>query len=206
MFIRAYLRASTDGQDATRAKEELTEFAKEHGHTIASYFIENISGSKLDRPELQRLLDDAQEGDVILLEQVDRLTRLKADDWELLKRRIADKGLRIVSLDLPTSYQMLTTSNDSDFMNSMFKAINSMLLDMLAAVARKDYEDRRRRQKQGIAKAKSNNKYTGRKADDKRHAEVIKYRNANHTLNEVAKLTGYSKATVCRVLAEAKET
>ncbi len=205
MFIRAYLRASTDDQNAARAKEELIKFAKEHDHTIASFYIENISGTKLDRPELHRLLNDSQEGDVILLEQVDRLTRLKANDWELLKRRIADEGLLIVSQDLPTSYQMLTTSNDSDFMNSMFKAINSMMLDMLAAIARKDYEDRRRRQTQGIAKAKSDNKYTGRKADDKRHTEVIKYRNANHTLNEVAKLTGYSKATVCRILADAKE-
>jgi DNA invertase Pin-like site-specific DNA recombinase len=38
----------------------------------------------------------------------------------------------------------------------MFSAINAMLLDMLAAVARKDYEDRRRRQAQGIEKAKAN--------------------------------------------------
>jgi DNA invertase Pin-like site-specific DNA recombinase len=37
-----------------------------------------------------------------------------------------------------------------------------MMLDMLAAVARKDYEDRRRRQSEGIAKAKKEGKYRGR--------------------------------------------
>ncbi len=36
----------------------------------------------------------------------------------------------------------------------MIKAINNMMMDMLAAISRKDYEDRRRRQKQGIEKAK----------------------------------------------------
>ena len=44
----------------------------------------------------------------------------------------------------------------------MFGAINGMMLDMLAAVARKDYDDRRRRQAQGILKAKANGKYRGR--------------------------------------------
>jgi len=205
MFIRAYLRASTDDQNAARAKEELIKFAEERGHTIASFYIENVSGSTLERPELHRLLEGSQEGDVLLLEQVDRLTRLKDSDWQLLKRRIEDKGLLIVAQDLPTSYQLLSRTDDSDFMNSMFKAINSMLLDMLAAVARKDFEDRRRRQQQGIAKAKSEHKYAGRKADDKRHQLVIEYRAKNHSLNEVAKLTGYSKATVCRILADAKE-
>lgn len=40
-----------------------------------------------------------------------------------------------------------------------------MLLDMLAAIARKDYEDRRRRQAEGISKAKSEGKYRDREAD-----------------------------------------
>jgi DNA invertase Pin-like site-specific DNA recombinase len=47
----------------------------------------------------------------------------------------------------------------------MFEAINSMLLDMLAAVARKDYDDRRRRQAQGQAKAKAEGRYKGRVED-----------------------------------------
>lgn len=67
MFIRAYLRASTDDQNAERAKEELTAFAAEYGHKVASYYIENVSGASLERPELQRLLSDAQSGDVLLL-------------------------------------------------------------------------------------------------------------------------------------------
>ena len=205
MFIRAYLRASTTDQNAERAREELSAFATEHGHTIASYYVENVSGTTLERPELLRLLDDALEGDVLLLEQVDRLTRLKDDDWQSLKRLIEDKGLLVVSKDLPTSYQALHATEGSDFMGSMLKAINSMMMDMLAAIARKDYDDRRKRQAQGIKQAIDNGKYQGRVADHKRHQRVLELRECGHSLNDVAKLSGYSKATVCRILASAKE-
>lgn len=205
MFVRAYLRASTDDQNAERAREELTAFAEEHGKRIASYYVENVSGATLDRPELQRLLNDSQPGDILLLEQVDRLTRLKDEDWQRLKRQIEDKGLSVVAKDLPTSYQAFDVKEGQDFMQSMLKAINTMMLDMLAAIARKDYEDRRKRQGQGIQKAKQEGKYRGRQADSKRHRRVIELRDAGHTLNDIAKLSGYSKATVCRVLADAKE-
>ena len=49
MFIRAYLGASTEDQFADRAKEMLGQFVQERGHKIASYYRENISGTKLDR-------------------------------------------------------------------------------------------------------------------------------------------------------------
>jgi DNA invertase Pin-like site-specific DNA recombinase len=50
-------------------------------------------------------------------------------------------------------------SNGDEFTGRMFDAINDMLLDMLAAIARKDYTDRRRRQAQGIVKAKNEGRY-----------------------------------------------
>jgi hypothetical protein len=53
--------------------------------------------------------------------------------------------MRVVALDLPTSWMMATKAGD-EFTGRMFEAINGMLLDMLAAVARKDYDDGRRRQ------------------------------------------------------------
>jgi DNA invertase Pin-like site-specific DNA recombinase len=55
----------------------------------------------------------------------------------------------------------------------VFEALNAMRLDMLAAIARKDYYDRRRRQWQGIAKAKTEGKYRGRPEDKKRNTAII---------------------------------
>jgi DNA invertase Pin-like site-specific DNA recombinase len=73
MFVRAYLRASTDQQDATCARDQLEAFAAERGLTIAAWYMENESGASLARPELFRLLNDSQPGDVLLVVQVDRL-------------------------------------------------------------------------------------------------------------------------------------
>src|SRR5258708_9132576 len=107
--------------------------------------------TKLARPELFRLLADSQPGDILLVEQVDRLSRLTAADWERLKADLTARRVRVVALDLPTSWTMATNAS-AEFTGRMFEAINGMLLDMLAAVARKDYYDRRRPQAQSHPK------------------------------------------------------
>ncbi len=80
-FVRAYLRASTTEQDATRALDTINTFAIERGLSICNYYIENESGSKLERPELFRLLKDCQQNDILLVEDVDRLSRTVGEDW-----------------------------------------------------------------------------------------------------------------------------
>lgn len=206
MLIFGYLRASTTEQDALRAKNSLKEFARQHGHRIAGWYVDNISGTTMNRPELVRLLEDAEPVDVILIEQVDRLSRLDDTGWETLRKQIADKQLSIVSLDLPTSHLALASTVSDDFTRSMLKAVNGMMLDMLAAIARKDYEDRRRRQAEGISKAKAEGKYRGRAADAQKH-ELIRTLRLAHgkSLRDTARLAGVSKMTVIRVCNIAKE-
>ncbi|MBA7969764.1 recombinase family protein [Citrobacter sp. RHBSTW-00671] len=200
MYIYAYLRASTAEQDAFRSKNRLKEFAALHGHRIAGWYVENASGASLNRPELTRMLADMEPGDVILIEQVDRLSRLNDAGWEILRKEITDKRLSVVSLDLPTSHMALTNAVSDDFTKSMLKAVNGMMLDMLAAIARKDYEDRRRRQSEGISKAKAEGKYRGRVADAQKHELIRTLRLVNgKSLRETARLAGVSKMTVIRV-------
>ncbi|AOY87828.1 resolvase [Marinobacter salinus] len=204
MFVRAYLRASTEDQDANRAREELDSFASDKGLTIAAYYIENESGAQLNRPELFRLLNDCHKGDILLVEQVDRLSRLNADDWETLKRRIKDKGVRIVAIDLPTSWMMVGT--EDELTARMMDALNEMMLDMLAAIARKDYADRRRRQRQGIEKAKAQGKYRGRPINKERHQNILTMIAKGHSWTEVSRITGASRATIARAIKQANET
>ncbi|MPR12026.1 recombinase family protein [Microvirga tunisiensis] len=198
MFVRAYLRASTSQQDATRAREQLEAFARERGLPIAAYYIENESGAKLDRPELFRLLSDASPGDICLTEQVDRLSRLNAADWERLKMELAARRVRVVALDLPTSWTMLNPKTD-DFTARMFDAINGMMLDMLAAVARKDYEDRRRRQAQGQAKARAAGLYTGRRENVARNEGIASMLRAGSSWSQIQAATGCSRATIAKI-------
>jgi len=163
-------------------------------------YVENASGASLERPELTRMLSDMESGDVILIEQVDRLSRLNDDDWDTLKRRILEKDLSVISLDLPTSHIALTHAASDDFTRSMLRAVNGMMLDMLAAIARKDYEDRRRRQREGVNKARQEGKYAGRQPDAAKHELIRTLRLQNgKSINETARLAGVSRMTVIRV-------
>lgn len=198
MRVYAYLRASTADQDATRARAALAAFATTHQAAVDAWFIENESGATLKRPELFRLLDIAQRGDILLVEQVDRISRLNATDWSALKRTITDQGIRIVALDLPTSHQMLAPHAD-EFTGRMLDAINAMLLDMLAAVARKDYDDRRRRQAEGIAKAKSQGRFKGRRADTRLHANIAAHLRDGRSYRDIRALLGCSQSTISTV-------
>jgi DNA invertase Pin-like site-specific DNA recombinase len=205
MFVRAYLRASTTEQDASRAKEQLKAFVADRGLTIAACYTENESGAKLARPELFRLLADSQPGDVLLVEQVDRLSRLTAADWERLKAELTAKRVRVVALDLPTSW-IMATNNGDEFTSRMFEAINSMLLDMLAAVARKDYDDRRRRQSQGVAKAAAEGHYKGRPEDVARNAGIAHMLAAGQPWRSIQAATGASRTTISKIAKRAAGT
>ncbi len=197
MFVRAYLRASTDQQDATRARAALDAFANGRGLRIAARYIENESGATLQRPELFRLLADSQPGDVLLTEQVDRLARLTADDWQTLRAEIDAKQVRIVALDLPTSWSLV--KGDDEFTGRMLAAVNGMLLDMLAAIARKDYEDRRRRQAEGTAKAKAAGRYRGRPEDHKRNDGIAAMLRAGSPWQQIEGAFGCSRSTIAKV-------
>ena len=197
MFIRAYLRASTADQDATRAAADLERFATDRGLVIAARYTENESGAKLDRPELFRLLADCRPGDVLLVEQVDRLSRLNGADWERLKAEIAAKRVRVVALDLPTSHQLMQAGGD-DFTARMLDAINGMMLDMLAATARKDDEDRCKRQAQGIVKAKAEGVYRGRPEDVKRNEAITAMLRAGQSWSSIMAATGCSRSVLSR--------
>jgi len=152
----------------------------------------------LARPELFRLLADSQPGDVLLVEQVDRLSRLTTDDWRRLKAELTARSVRVVALDLPTSWVM-ATNNADEFTSRMFEAINGMLLDMLAAVARKDYDDRRRRQAQGIAKMKAEGKPTGRPEDTERNARIAQLLRDGVSWSSIQKAEDCSRSTILKV-------
>lgn len=201
--VYGYLRASTKEQDAVRAKDALLQFASNSNLTVASFFIENESGAKLDRPELFRLLDIAQPNDIILVEQIDRISRLNDSDWNKLKTIIKSKKLKIVSLDLPTSHQFV--ENNDEFTNRMLTAINDLMLDMLAAVARKDYQDRRRRQKEGIAKAKTSGLYKGRRENTELHQKVKLLLSENKSYNMIISLLRCSRGTIAKVAKRENE-
>lgn len=196
MFTRIYLRASTKDQDAERALQLLNDLNKSLDLGEAVVYVENYSGTKLDRPELNRLLQEADKQDVLLVESVDRLSRLSQKDFQELKRRIQEKGLRLVVADLPTTHHLIQI--DDSITSSILDLINNMLIDLLATMARLDNEKRIERIKQGLKR--SGYKPTGKKANDVKHKRIQELLAVNHmTKQEIAKAVGVGIATVYRV-------
>ncbi|MCC3346470.1 recombinase family protein [Psychrobacter faecalis] len=195
MTVRIYVRASTKDQDAKRALSDLISFSKSYDDIYAEY-IEHFSGTKLDRPALTKLLNDANQEDILLVESVDRLSRLSQDDFAILKQRIKDKGLRLVVADLPTTHTV-----SEGMTGDILRVINDMLIDLLATMAKLDNDKRRERIKQGLAN--SGYKPTGKKANIGKHNRIRELASQNSmTKEEIAKAVGVGVATVYRVLKQ----
>ncbi|MEN2396827.1 recombinase family protein [Pseudomonas halotolerans] len=206
MNAHLYLRASTKDQDANRARIALEAFAAEKSLTIVAVYAENISGTKLDRPELMRLLDAAKPGEVIACESVDRLSRLSQVDWETLKAAIKAKGLRLVIADLPTSHLMV---EDKGITGQIMEVINAMLLDLMATMARLDQEKRVERIKQGLSNKRAADPEwrpagKGKNADLWNKVQAIITKNPTLSADDVAKLADCGVATVYRIKREMK--
>ena len=195
-YVRTYLRASTEGQDAERAKSELQDFAKSHNRNIASFYIENHTGTEAKRPELDRLLQDAQQGDILLIEKMDRLTRLPYEVWQDLKSRIKQSGLTIVVVDQPMTHAALVEASES---NAITKALTDFMLDLGAAMARDDYETRQKRQAQGIAKAKVEGKYKGKQVNQELHAKIRNLLEYGMSYSKIQETLQCGRSTIARV-------
>ena len=201
MNVRIYCRASTEGQHADRALTSLREFSKSKGWQIAGEYIENASGAKLERVELMRLLSEAQSGDLLLVEAIDRLSRLEHSAWVELKDTLNRKGLIIVPMDLPTSWQMVEMAGN-DLTSGILRAVNAMLIDILATMARQDYETRRKRQQQGIERAKSEGIYIGREKNQEAREIVREMLEQGVKPELIMKAAGISRATYYRIKSE----
>ncbi|PBJ12923.1 putative transposon Tn552 DNA-invertase bin3 [Pseudomonas ogarae] len=204
MNAHLYLRASTKDQDANRAKVALELFAAEKGLSIVGVYAENISGTKLNRPELLALLDTAESGDVLLVESVDRLSRLSQADWDTLKATIKAKGLRLVVADLPTSHMLVEAKGIT---GQIMDVINNMLIDLMATMARLDQDKRVERIKQGLENKKLAEpdwkpSGKGRNATLWEQVRSLLAKHPTMSADQIAKLADCGVATVYRIKRE----
>jgi hypothetical protein len=147
-------------------------------------------------------LADSRPSDILLVEDIDRLSRLASTEWENLKGIIRKREVRIVAVNVPTTWQHLSPIQN-EFDARMFGAINDMLLDMLAAIARRDYEQRRERQKQGIEKARTAGKYRGRMVDLERYNAINRLLASGSSWNLVQKTIKCSRSTISNAIKHA---
>lgn len=202
-YVYGHIRASTKIQDAIKAINTIIHFANNSNLPITAFFTENESSAKLEHPELFRLLDMTQTGDIILIEQINRISRLNDIDWNKLKTIIKTKQLKIIFLDLPTSHQIIEY-NDK-FTDTMLMVINDLIFDILETTVRKDYQDHRRRQIEGIATAKTQGLYKGRRENTKLHRKIELLLLRNEPYSVIMSSLKCSRGTIAKVAKRKKE-
>lgn len=196
---RVYLRVSTDEQDLRRQESIVTD-AKAAGYYVAGVYREKASGARTDRPELLRMIEDLQPGEVVIAEKIDRISRLPLADAESLIASIRAKGARLAVPGVVDLSEIAGTAEG--VARVVLDSLQDMLLRLALQMARDDYEDRRKRQSQGIAIAKEAGKYAGRQPDRRKRERVIALRRDGKSIAEAAHLTGYSVSQVKRVWSE----
>ena len=137
----AYLRVSTVEQNEARQKEALQKF------NIDKWFIEKASAKDTKRPQLQTMLEYAREGDTIYIHDFSRLARSTADLLKLVET-FGERNITLVS-----NKENIDTSTPQ----------GKLMLTMLGAINEFERANLLERQKEGIAIARREGKYKGRK-------------------------------------------
>lgn len=202
-IARIYLRVSTDEQDLTR-QAAIEHTARAAGYYIAGVYREKASGARADRPELLRMIGDLQQGDVVVAEKIDRISRLPLAEAERLIASIRAKGARLA---VPGVVDLSEFASEADGVaRIVLESVQELLLKLALQMARDDYETRRERQRQGVQIAKAGGKYAGRVADSVTHQRIVALRAAGQSIKRTAELAGCSASQVKRIWAMHRST
>ncbi len=180
-----YARVSTTDQNMDRQLDQLKHIDK--------LFQESISGVSKDRPQLKAMLDYIREGDIVVVTELERLGRNNQELTEIMNQ-IQTKGATLEVLNLPT----LRGIED----DNLRRLLNNLILELYKYQAQAERERIKERQAQGIAIAKTQGKYQGRKAlfteDDSRLKHAFELYLSGKSDKDVAGLTGINERTFRR--------
>ena len=152
---------------------------------VDEVYVDHMSGKNVNRPELQKMMEYVRKGDIVIVESISRFARNTRDLLELVERLIA-KGVEFVS----RKEAIDTTTPTGKFMLTVF-----------GAVAELEREYILQRQREGIAIAKEQGKYTGRKPmplPDNFERVVARWRAGEITAAEAMRQTGLKPNTFYR--------
>ncbi|WP_373741617.1 recombinase family protein [Neisseria sp.] len=194
---------STLQQNLDRQREIIEE-AKKNGFYIAGVYEEKASGVNASRPELNRLIGDLQEGDWVIAEKIDRITRLPPREAELLIRRITEKGARLHVPDVFSFGNIDELMGQGDSLpkyltEPLMEALQKMFLRMALSIAHEDWKTLRGRAQQGIERARREGKMKGRPADKQLHKHIIQLTMQGVSIAGIASALHCSASTVSKV-------
>ena len=171
----AYVRVSTVDQNPERQKEQLSQ------HNIEKWFEEKVSGKDTNRVELQAMLGYMREGDKVFVSDFSRLSRSVSDLLQITEM-MQSKGVQLISIK-----EKIDTGTST----------GKLMLTMIGAIAEFERMNILERQKEGIAIAKREGKYKGRKPKIHESFDEIyeKWKNKEITAACASERLGVSRGT-----------
>lgn len=178
-----YARVSTTDQNLNRQIDQLKEAGCE------KIFQEKITGTKSNRPELERLFDQLREGDTIIITDLTRLSRSTKDLFKLVES-IENKKANIKSLK---EAWLDTTTPQGKFMFTVFSGVSQFERDLISE-----------RTKEGLQSARARGRKGGRpkKSQEKINLAIKMYESQDYTIAEITEATGISKPSLYRYIRE----
>ena len=149
MAIYAYHRISTKEQHNDRGIFEIEQYCKNVATTLnGDIFCDKLTGKNFNRPEYAFIRNRIQLGDTLIITEMDRLGRNKA---EILKELqfFREKGVYVIILEVPTTQQDFSKMENT-VARLMMETIHNLLIEMYAVFAQVEIEKKEKRQREGI--------------------------------------------------------
>ncbi|WP_331251177.1 recombinase family protein [Xanthobacter oligotrophicus] len=182
-MLVGYARTSTTEQEAGLEAQRRDLDAAGCGKVFA----EHVS-SVGERDRLKQALEFVREGDTLVITKIDRLARSTIHLWEIV-RDLDAKGVGLQVLNL--GGEVVDTKS----------ATGRLILTIFAGFAQFEREMMLERQREGIAKAKAEGKYLGRKPTARaKSEEVLKLHREGKTPTEIAAAVGIGRGSVYRIV------
>lgn len=182
--ILGYARVSTDGQNLDRQIDALIAAGVSRKHL----YCEKMTGTKADRPELNRLINDLEINDTVIIADLTRISRSTKDLLEIVDK-IKNKGAYIKSLK--DTWLDTTSSNPyNDFLLTVMSGLSQLERDLIS-----------QRTKEGLASAKARGRNGGRPSKQNEKAEmVMALYNNGMKIADIVRNTELSRSTVSRII------
>lgn len=181
-MILGYARVSTDEQNLDRQIDALNKYG------VDVLFNEKMSGTKRERPELNKLIERMSAGDTVVIESLSRLGRSTKDLIELMELFNA-RGVNLVSLK-----ESIDTSSST----------GKLLFTLMSALAQFERDLISERTVEGLKSARARGRMGGRpKKDEGQIMKAIKlYNTKQYSIKEIEEMTGVKKSTLYRCLKD----
>lgn len=185
-MLIGYARVSTDQQNLDRQIDMLLE----NGVDKRNIYEEKVTGTKIDRPELNKMINELQKDDVVVIADLTRVSRSTKDLLGIVDK-IKSKGASIKSI----KDTWLDTTSDNPY--------NSFLLTVMSGLSQLERDLISQRTKEGLESARARGRNGGRpkKRNEKAKTIELLYKE-NYKIVDIVKETGLSRATIYRTLKD----